>query len=252
MNSINAVLVDDEVNNVNLLVHFLKTYCPYVNISGTANTKADAIKVINELQPDLLFLDIVLDQGSGFDVLESVDYNEIKVIFVTAFNEFAVKAFRYNAIDYVMKPIEIEELISAVAKAYKDIERSFYTASEQVDVLAKTIQDYDDLNIIAVPSMDKIDFINLESIIYFKSEGRYTNFYLTENKKIVATKNIGDYEKTLEDTHFFRIHNRYIVNLTHVKNINKAAGNYCEMSNGDLLPIAKRRQDQLHRFLGLK
>ena len=91
-----------------------------------------------------------------------------------------------------------------------------------------------------------------EDIIYFKSESRYTNFYLNNGKRLMATKNIGDYEKILDTSVFFRIHNRYIINLRHVQNINKAAGNYCEMSNGDLLPIAKRRQDQLLRFLGLK
>ncbi len=252
MQSLRAIVVDDEINNNDLLIHFLKQYCPYVNVVGSAVTKAEAIEIINEIKPDLLFLDIVLDQGSGFDVLENVDYSMTRVIFVTAFNEFAVKAFRYNAVDYIMKPIEIEELISAVAKAYKDIENSLFTDNKQIDILSKTIQDYDDLNIIAIPSMDKVDFIKLEDILYFKSEGRYTNFYLKNNKKIVATKNIGDYEKTLENTYFFRIHNRYIINLMHVNNINKAAGNYCEMANGDLLPIAKRRQDELNRFLGLK
>jgi len=252
MNNISAVVVDDEINNNELLIHFLKQYCPYIDIVGSAITKAEAIEIINSKKPQLIFLDIILDQGTGFDVLESVDYSESKVIFVTSFNEFAVKAFRYNAIDYIMKPIEIEELISAVAKAYKDLESNFYTERQQIDLLSKTIDDYDNLNIIAVPSMDRIDFINLEDIIYFKSDGRYTNFYIKNKKNLMATKNIGDYEKTLENSHFFRIHNSYIINLMHVVNINKAAGNYCEMSNGDLLPIAKRRQDQLHRFLGLK
>ncbi|WP_299114024.1 LytTR family DNA-binding domain-containing protein [uncultured Winogradskyella sp.] len=252
MQNIRAIIVDDEVNNNDLLIHFLKQYCPYVNIVGSAVTKTNAIQIINEQKPDLLFLDIILDQGTGFDVLENVDYSKTKVIFVTSFNEFAVKAFRYNAIDYIMKPIKIEELISAVAKAYKDIENNFYTQRKQIDLLSNTIEDYDNLNIIAVPSMDKIDFVNLDDIIYFKSEGRYTNFYIKGKKTLMATKNIGNYEKTLEQSHFFRIHNSYIINLMHVVNINKAAGNYCEMSNGDLLPIAKRRQEQLHRFLGLK
>lgn len=251
MQKVSAIVVDDEINNRDLLIHFIEKYCPLVNVIASATTKAEAIELITQLKPQLLFLDIVLDQGSGFDVLEQVDYSGTKVIFVTAFNEFAVKAFRYNAVDYIMKPIQVEELVSAVNSAYKDIENDAFTEARQIGQLSQSLTN-DNLNIIAVPSVNKIEFVKLEDIIYFKSESRYTNFYLNNGKRLMATKNIGDYEKILDTSVFFRIHNRYIINLRHVQNINKAAGNYCEMSNGDLLPIAKRRQDQLLRFLGLK
>ena len=253
MQTVSAVVIDDEKNNVALLVHFLKKYCPLMEIIGQATTKKEGIELIDKLKPQLIFLDIMLDEGTGFDLLEEITHNEAKVIFVTAFDEFAIKAFKYNAVDYVLKPLEIEALILAVNKAYSDIDKDLFTEKQQIQNLYKTVTNNDNsLNVIAIPSADKIDFIKVEDIIYLKSEGRYTIFNLENNKQLVATKNLGEYESLLDANNFFRIHNSYVVNLAKVTSINKAAGNYCEMTNNESLPIAKRRQDQLHRFLKIK
>lgn len=253
MNTISAVVVDDEINNVELLVHFIKSYCPQIEIIGQATTKAQAQELINNLKPQLVFLDIMLDEGTGFDLLEDITHDKMKVVFVTAFDNYAIKAFKYNALDYVLKPVDIEELVQAVKKVQIDIEREMFTEKMQIKEAEKAVNNNQlPANLIAVPSVEKIDFIKVENIVHLKSEGRYTIFNLEGNKQIVATKNLGEYENLLDANLFFRIHNSYIVNLTHVQSINKAAGNYCEMSNGESLPIAKRRQDQLHRFLKLK
>ncbi|WP_299884042.1 LytTR family DNA-binding domain-containing protein [uncultured Lacinutrix sp.] len=253
MTKVNAIIVDDEVNNVDLLVHFLTQYCPDINIIGKATTKSEGVSLVNELKPELLFLDIMLDQGTGFDLLEEVTFNETKIIFVTAFDEFAIKAFKYNAVDYILKPIEIDQLIKAVEKACLDISHHKFTERHQVQNLYRTVTNNNlPLNLIAIPSKDKIDFVKIEDIIYIKSEGRYSIFNLKGNKQIVATKNLGEYETMLDANTFFRIHNSYLINLTKVLSINKSGGNYCVMENSEQLPIAKRRQDQLHRFLKIK
>jgi len=252
MEKIRAFIVDVDENCVKLLRHYLDTYCSFVEVVGSENTKAAAIAAIDKLQPQLLFLDIVLDEGTSFDILEEVSHKKTKIIFVTAYNNYAVKAFKYHATDYLLKPIEIEALVSAVNVTYKELEKEQFTNEAQVSMLYNSINNHVPLDFIAVPSIDKIDFIKFDEIVYFKSDGRYTEFHLTNNKTITATKNLGEYEQIIDKNIFFRTHNSYIINLKHVSNINKAAGNYCEMSNGDMLPIAKRRQDQLHRFIGLR
>ena len=253
MEKINAIIIDDEINNTDLLAHFLEKYCPIVNCMTCCNTKSEGIATLNKLQPQLIFLDIMLDEGTGFDLLEALNYTDYKVIFVTAFNEFAIKAFKYNAIDYILKPIDIEQLILAVNKAYKEIESSNYTEKIQLQQTYKSITNNElPQHLIAVPSAKKIDFIKTEDIIYLKSEGRYTIFQLKENKQLVATKNLGEYENLLDASIFFRVHHSYVVNLTQVISINKTDGNYCEMTNKETVPIAKRRQEQLNKFLKIK
>ena len=240
-------------NNTELLIHFLNKYCPRIEVIGQADTKEDAIQIIPQLEPNILFLDIVLDEGTGFDVLETIDTENVQVVFVTAFDEFAIKAFKYNAVDFVLKPVEIESLILAVNSAIERIENNQYIEQKRLSALVdamtteKLNQDF-----IAIPTVEKIEFIKTNTIIYCQSDGKYTEFYLTNNKKIVSSKNLGEYEQLLDDNVFFRIHNSYIVNLNFVQNINKAAGNYVELQDNVSLPIAKRRQESLHKFLNLK
>ncbi len=252
MKKADAVIIDDEKKNVKLLEHFLKTYCPQVNIIGTAFTKADSIKLIDEKKPQLVFLDIVLDTDTGFDVLDEISHEEFKVIFVTSHSEYAIRAFKYNAIDYVLKPISTEDLVIAVNKAYDDIENELFTTPDQLSHLSSSIEKSTSLDFIALPSVDKIEFIKLEQIVYLKSDGRYTIFHLADGKKVVVAKNLGEYENFMDANNFFRIHNSYIVNLRHIIKINKASGSYCEMTNRDSLPIAKRRQEALSKFLRIK
>ena len=203
MDKISAIMVDDEVNNTELLSHFLKKYCPIVNCVAIANTKQDGLDLINQHKPSLIFLDIMLDKGTGFDLLEGLKYATYKVIFVTAFNEHAIKAFKYNAIDYILKPIDIEQLILAVNKAYKEIENDVYTEKLQIQQSYKSITNNELPNhLIAIPSTNKIDFVKVENIIYLKSEGRYTIFHLVDKKQIVATKNLGEYESILDASIF--------------------------------------------------
>lgn len=253
MSKIKAIMVDDEVNNTDLLSHFLSKYCPVVDCIGIANTKQDGLDLINKREPELIFLDIMLDEGTGFDLLEGLNYSKYKVIFVTAFDDHAIKAFKYNALDYILKPIDIEQLILAVNKAFKEIENEVFTEKVQIQQTYKSITNNALPNhLIAIPSTNKIDFVKVENIIYLKSEGRYTIFHLIDKQQIVATKNLGEYESLLDASMFFRVHHSYIVNLTHVKSINKSDGNYCELPNNISIPIAKRRQDQLHKFLKIK
>ncbi len=252
MRQAKTLIVDDDKKNIKLLEHFIETYCPNIKIVGKASTRKDAIKLINEKEPELIFMDIILDAGTGFDVLESIKHSKYKVIFVSSYSEYAIKAFKFNAIDYILKPIAIEELILAVNKAYEDIENELFTMPDQVHNLSGAFIQNIPLDFIAISSINKIEFVKLKDIIYLNSEGRYTVFNLVNNQKIVASRNIGEFENIINENDFFRIHNSYIINLKHVEKITKVDGNYCKMSNKESLPIARRRQEQLNRFLRIK
>jgi len=250
--NIEAIIVDDEEANIELLSLYLNKCCPFVTLIGEADSVDSAVKLINKLKPKLLFLDIILGEGTGFDILEKISSDDFKVIFVSSHDEFAIKAFKYSAIDYILKPIDQKELFYAVKKCLSDIEKDDFTSNQQIELLNVAVKKNTALNFLAIPSINKIEFIKLEDIIYLKSDGRYTNFFLTNERKIIASRNLGEYENILDKSIFFRIHNSYIVNLTHVEIITKTDGSYCEMSNHESLPIAKRRQDSLSRFLRIK
>ena len=241
-----TILIEDELNNLNLLSHFLKKYCPEVNLIATGHTKDEGVLLINKLKPDLLFLDIVLEESNAFELLEEIDDKNIKVIFVTAFEEFALKAFQGHAVDYLLKPIQIDELINAV----KRVKNHDPTLAEEASNHPSKINPIkSDKKYVVISNLDKISFIKNEEIYYCKSSGRYTEFFLTNKRKLLASKSLGEYENLLNSDFFFRIHKSYIVNLSMVLNINKKAGNYCELKDGSFIPISRRRMDSLIKYI---
>lgn len=253
MEIISAIVVDDEVNSVKLLTRFVNKYCPEIEIIGAAYTKEDAISLINKKQPKILFLDIKLDVGLSFDLLNELTYNKAKVIFVTAYDEYAIKAFKYNAIDYILKPIDIDELIAAVKSAIEDINKDIFTSKEQLNRTQSSITENKyDFNFIAVHTVKRIDFVNISDIVYLKSDGRYTFLHLKNNKNIIASKNLGEYESTLNPSVFFRVHKSYLANLNFITSIFKSDGFYCEMKNGERIPVARRRVEYLLDFVNSK
>ena len=253
MKKYEAVIIDDEIQNLELLKHFLEKYCSsLVKVVGISTEKQNAINLINNLKPAILFLDIRLNNCDSFDILDEIEKYNYKVIFVTGFDKYAVKAFKYNAIDYILKPIKIEEIILAVNKVCEEIKRNQYTNEEQVSLLSQNI--HNEMNrgkYVAISTFDRIEFVKTKDIVYCHSEGRYTIFYLYDGSNLIASRNLGEYESIL-NSNFFRIHNRYIINLDYVVGIHKSGGNYCEMILGNSLPIAKRRKEKLYCFLQLK
>ena len=248
MNPLKSLIIEDEVNNAELLKHFVSKYCPEIEIIGTCVNKAEALEAIPRLNPQLLFLDIVLEDDTAFDILKEIDFSEMHIIFITAFDEYALKAFRYNATDYLLKPLQIDELLKAVEHTLKrEANREFL----EKNTLENIAQEYKkaDTRLVTISNIDKVSFIKNEEISYCKSSGRYTEFYLKDKRKLLASKSLGEYERELNKTLFFRIHKSYIVNLNAVRQINKKAGNYCELEDGTSLPISRRRLDGLLQFL---
>lgn len=253
MSKITTILVDDETKNNELLSIYLEKYCPVVEVVAISTTVTDAIAKINELQPKLIFLDIVLDNGTGFDVIEGIKYEDYLVVFITAYQEYAITAFKFNAIDFLLKPIDSKELIVTVKKVEDSIKNEYFTTSTQIEsaktsIAAKT----SDYNFIAIPSTKKIDFIRIDDILYFESDGRYTIIHLLDKTTFFVSKNIGEYDKILAPNYFFRIHKKYLINLKYIVNINNSDGSSCELIGSIVLPVAKRRKEGLVSFLNIK
>lgn len=247
MRKYTAFIVDDEDRNVNIIVHFINKFCPNIEIIGTSNSFQESIEKIIILQPQILYLDIQLHDKTAFDILDVIDLSEVEVVLVTAYENYAIKAFKYNVLDYVMKPISIEDIILASNKAISRIEEKEIFEMEKQSI--SSTNNVEKSNFITISSLDKIDIIKKSEILFCKSDGRYTTFYLKNEDEYVACKNIGEYENILTESCFFRIHQSYIINLEYVLSINKKSGFYCEMINGARLPIAKRRQEALNKVL---
>lgn len=243
---IKALILDDEENSLKLLKYFVGKYCPKISVVATARNEIEALKAIDQENPVLLFLDVQLIGGTSFDLLEKLNLDSLKIIFVTAYDEYAVKAFKFNAIDYLMKPIDISELITAVNKVILDIQReNFSSFLKQVNLASPKPGINPQNDIIAISSIESILFIKLDEILYLKAEKNYTIFFLDNKEQVVSTKGLNEFERMLESNpKFIRIHHSYMVNITHIAKVDKKGGYYCKFQNGDTIPVSKRKQSE--------
>jgi two-component system LytT family response regulator len=240
---INSIIIDDEPRNLNILRKMLTDYCPDVNIIAEARDAHKAIDIIRSHSPKLVFLDIEMPYGNGFDILDKLMPVGFEVIFITAFNDYALKAFRYSALDYLLKPINIKELQSAVKKA---AERMLSKDTHlQLKNLIQHVQDKDEtLRKIAFPSKDGLTFIPLRDIIRFEASGSYTFVFVRGGKKILSSKSIKEYEEMLPGSIFFRVHHSHIINLMEIKKYHRGRGGQVEMSDSTFIDVAVRRRDE--------
>lgn len=250
MKKLEVVVVDDEVKSAKLLVHFITTHCPTLQVAGIAHSLNDGIRLINQLRPKVIFLDIVLDNSTSFDILDSLSYSEYRIVFVTAYDQFALKAFNYNTLDYILKPISIDSIKSVADKIHQEIINENFTLSNQIAQLTSLIKTYDNRkDFVKISTMNTIEFIKFENILYLQSDGRYTTFFLNSGNSILASKNLGEFENELPKSSFFRIHKSYIVNLSCVQSIDKSNGKSCILPEKISLPIASRRLEDFMRVL---
>lgn len=250
MRYLQTIIVEDEPQNMALMQSFLKSYCPSVQVVASCTSYSQAKETLSRTSADLLFLDVELDKGTSLDLLSEIDIGSTQIIFVTAHKEYATKVFRFNTIDYLLKPLEIEELIAAVHRASVRLEKEVFLKPEQIKAIQpSTTEDKKNLDFIPIANMDKVNFIKLDDVLYCKSSGRYTEFHLIDNRHLVASKPLGNYERELANKHFFRVHNSFLVNLNHLSGITRKGGAYCELVTGFLVPISRRRLSALSQKL---
>ena len=243
MKKVTTILVDDEVNNLMFLQALIKEHLPQLQITATTESAQNALQIISELKPQLFFMDIDMPGMTGFELLKKMEPLSFEVIFVTAYNQYAMEAFEYNAVAYITKPIVTEKLIAAVEKAVNKIEEKKYT--ENIFSLLENVQHKNEHDKIALPTMQGLQFIKLTQICFCESSGNYTNFHLTDNSKIMVSRQLGEYEKLLPAEMFVRIHDQHIINLTCIKEYVKGSGGEVILENGTRLNVASRRKDEL-------
>ena len=252
MTPITSIIITKEIDTLLILKKFEEENGILMKIIGDVGSITDGIAIIKATKPDLLFLDILLKDDLFFEMLEQLAFNMPKMVFISAQENYAVKAFKYNAIDFILKPIDFNAIILAVYKTIKrtEMERSYQNQKiNDINILNSYTPPND---YVAVSSLDKIELIPMAEIIFCQAEGKYTNFFLVNGNKIMSSRNLGEYSKLLDNNYFFRIHHSYIINLRHIIKISKKDGYFCELSNGLILPVAKRRQDDFNKFIKLK
>jgi two-component system LytT family response regulator len=246
---IRTVLVDDEIGSVKVLERLLKESCPEISVVGRADGVETAFQLILETKPDLLFLDIEMTQGNAFDLLNRLQPISLQVIFVTAFDNYAVRAFRYSAVDYLLKPVDMDDLRRAVDKISAKPDHTDF--SNQMKVLLQNVETLQaSQQKMAVPTLMGLQFVAIRDIIRFEAKGAYTSIFLCEGEEVLATRNIREYEDLLPAGSFCRIHNSHIINLQRIKKYYKGRGGYVVMEDGSSIEVAiRRREEFLQRLL---
>ncbi len=243
-------LVDDEQKALETLSKALLTFFTNIEILGTATNVDDAYEQITLLKPELVFLDIEMGNESGFQLLEKFNAVNFHVVFVTAHEEFALKAIKFSALDYIIKPASISELKELFKKVEeKPVEKSDHLKVQQL--FGNFLSPNKNEHKITLPIPSGYEFIKVEQILYLRASGSYTDFFLKDNEKFTATKNLKHFEGILDGYGFFRIHNSTLINTKYIKQIQKSAGGYVVMENGDELSISKSRKDEFMKALSL-
>jgi len=238
-------IIDDEIDARYSLCKLLEKYCPEVEIVGEATGVEEGIRLIHQQNPDVVLLDIAMQDGTGFDLLDHFPRPTFKVIFTTAYDQFAIKAFKYNALDYLLKPVDIEELVAAVEKAKKSQLSSFPDKITGLLKMAKSRH----LEQIALSSMEGLVFLKLEEIVHLEADGNYTTFHVTGKEKHTVVRPIKEYDNLLPPSSFYRTHQSHIVNLDFVKKFLREDGGMAVLSDGALVPVARRRRDDFLKKL---
>lgn len=239
MKILRTVLIDDEPDSVELMKLYLTKNCLNIEIVGAFTNSMEALEKIPKLNPDLVFLDIEMPLMNGFELLSKLGNISFNVVFVTAYNQFAVQAFKFNALDYIVKPVNVEELKEIVEKAEKKMTINSAQLNNAAEQLRKG-----SITKIAVPSQNGITFIDLNEIVFVEASSNYSSLKLIDGRKMVISKTLKDVQDVLELQYFLRIHRQYIINLNHVKFFNRNEG-LLTMTTGDSLPVSRNHKDQL-------
>ncbi len=239
---IKAIVIDDEKNAIEVLCVLLKNYCPQVNMVALCQGGEDGVIAIKKHKPDLIFLDIEMPKVNGFDVLNQTKELNYKVIFTTAYDQFAIKAFKYSAIDYLLKPIDIEELKAAVNKISSEAN---YQLEDKIESLfSQYYGTKSQLNSIALPINSGYEMTPYDNIIRCESESNYTTIFLTDHRKITLSKTLKEVESSLNKFPFYRIHQSHLINVNHIKKMFKTEGGYVIMSDDVSINIARSKKDE--------
>jgi len=241
------VIVDDEAHIRDSLAKLLVRHCPNTIVVGNASGVESGIRMVREMQPDLLLLDIQMIDGTGFDLLNAFPPGAFKVIFVTAYDQFAVQAFRFAAVDYLLKPVNPEHLASAIERAGLMLEDHFNLQVGALQTNLKAIGHQDKK--IILKTTDQIHLLDLKNIVACESDSCYTTFHTLQEEHIMVSKTLKDYEEMLNGCGFFRVHKSYLINLAHIRRFDKQDGGHIVLTNDLKIPVASRKREEMMELL---
>ena len=249
---INAIIIDDEPDCCESLSILLKRNCPEISIAATCYSAEKALSVIKEIKPQLIFLDIEMPNMNGFEMLEKLPEINFELIFTTSYDQYAIKAIRFSALDYLLKPIDREELQKAVQKVLARLQKPI---TQQLEILLQKIYHtkkpiaIGSIQRIALPTMEGLKLVPVDAIISCASEGNYTIFLLKDKQKIVVSRPLKEVEEMLEEHSFFRVHHSYIVNMNEIDRFVKTDGGYLIMSDGSSVDVSRSKKEMLLKKL---
>ncbi len=244
---IDTVIIEDEKRSANLLKNILKEYCPNVNLLGEAASVETGLELFTKVKPALVFLDVQMPDGTGFDLLEKLPEKKFQIIFTTAHDHYALRAIKFSAIDYLLKPISIVDVKAAVEKVVS--KSSDDVIQNNISLLIKNLSGgvSKQPDKIALPTMNGHVFVNINDIIRFEAEGSYTYVCLVNKEKVLVSRTLKEFENFVDENEFVRIHHAHLVNMHHVKNYVKGSGGYVVMSDGSTAEVSVRKKDEFFR-----
>jgi two-component system LytT family response regulator len=245
--NIKAIIIDDEQHNRENLLQMISGHCPDVDVVALCNTAEDGRERILAINPDLIFLDIEMPGENGFSLLENLPRIDFEVIFVTAYNHYSLKAIKFSALDYILKPVDTNDLIAAVAKAKAKIQQ------KQENLLLRNLLDNahrsNACKTIALSMSDKVEFIEISTIIRCESDSNYTTFFLKSGEKLLVSKTLKEYDELLSPYGFLRVHQSHLINLKEMKSYIKSDGGYIQMKDGSSVSISRQRRETVLKTL---
>jgi two-component system LytT family response regulator len=236
-----VIIIDDEENAVKFIHGIISEYSPNLVLAGTANSAREGIVLINQVHPDLVFLDVEMPHGTGFDLLSNFPKKTFDVIFITAYNHYAIQAIKFSAVDYILKPVNISELIEAVQKVEQKRSSVEYRNLDYSNLLENLRTPRPSR--LAIPTNDGIEYLNTSEIIRIEADRSYSWFFLTDKRKYLVSRNLKEYQELLQDIDFFRPHNSHLINMNFVKKFIRHEGGYIEMTDGSNVPISRGKRD---------
>lgn len=243
---IRAIIIDDEFNAINNLKWEIENFCDDIEICDTFTNPKNAISAINYLKPDCVFLDIEMPEMDGFQLLSQLEYRDFDLIITTAYDNYAIKAFKEHAIDYLLKPIDSEDLIETISRVRKN--KSQNILGDEVKKIINSISKQNQPKRLALSLVGKTKYVNMVDILYCKSDGNYTEIYLKNNEKELLSKKLKEFEESTSSD-FFRVHNSYLVNINYIKEFVKSDGGYIVLNDGTHIPVSRSKKSELLEVL---
>lgn len=241
---IKTIIIDDEIKARETIGSMLATYCSDVKIIDSAASVKEGVKAIEKNKPDLVFLDIKMGDGTGFDLLKKLKEVNFFLVFITAFEEFAIRAIKFSALDYILKPLDPDELVNAVEKAKHALEKEH--VSTRLDALYENLEMLNtQTKKIVLKTTNNVHIVNVTEIIRCESEKNYTHFFTVEQEKITVSKTLKEFSELLTEFNFYRVHQSHLVNLAHVKRYEKKEGGHLVMDDNSIVPVSFRKKEDL-------